>query len=354
MCLIINREKGSEISKEFLEDVRKSNPDGWGILYHNREGKVKVVKGLDMDSFWKKFSRIEKHDAEAIIHFRLATKGVVNEENAHPYLVLAGKNPIYLMHNGTIDIEGVGDKTSELSDTRVFIRDVLQPTLSSVKDPHSFIRSKHFEFIMESIAGDNNSRFVLFDHQGPLFYGGWYQTTKKVWVSNTYAYTIDNAHKKPKTSYYGNKSVVYGETGYWDREGSYQSYGSYSNSRADDTFKAIAKQNVAPLSEKQGKDTVLKEITDDIADWNDYLNYTNGYADSIEDVTENFTTIAKDYWGFNDDEIDFCMQNFFTGLWEFSVDEVTPTESYVFDEEGEIISAEDILVAYYASQTKVA
>lgn len=332
MCLIIHREKDSEISAEFLENVRSKNPDGWGILYHNRRGQARVVKGLEMSDFWAKFRAFEKYNSECIIHFRYATKGSVNRDNAHPYLVLGGKNPIYLMHNGTISIEGA-KKNGKLSDTRIFIRDVLKPMLEHIKNPHEFIRTKHFEFMMESVAGDNSSRFVLFDHEGSLFYGGWYKTTKGVWVSNTYAYTVDNAYTKKVT--YPNYSSA---TGYWDVDGQYNSYAS-SNAKSS---------SVVPFDSDRKADWSAMGEADDIPEdafYDAMSDEEDEWISSIQDVADNFETIAELYWDLDPAEIEFAIQQFYLGNWEFFMNENLPQYSMIRDFDGNVIEPEEIVVS---------
>ena len=309
MCLIISKEEGSDISREFIENVRKKNPHGWGILYHNRAGEAKVAKGLDMESFWEKYSQFVKYDAECIIHFRYATKGKVNKANAHPYKVLGGDKPIYLMHNGTISIEGA-QKGGKYSDTRVFIRDVLTPMLGHIKDPHKFIRTKHFDFLMESVAGDNNSRFVLFDHEGSLFYGGWHKTTKGVWVSNTYAFDVDNPNRQQT-------NVT-----------RYNSGWSYTDKYANGYY-------------------------DQYDDDGQYVDTEEAWVKSVQDVADNFELIAEHHWNLVDEEIEYSIQNFYSGVWVFELDEVHPQHSIIRDLDGLVIEPSEIEVMMQLDQANL-
>jgi predicted glutamine amidotransferase len=337
MCLIIHREKDSDISKEFLENVREKNPDGWGILYHDREGNARVAKGLSMETFWQKYNRFLKYNSECIIHFRYATRGKVNKDNAHPYLVLGGDNPIYLMHNGTISIDGA-EKEGKLSDTRVFIKDVLTPMLEHIKNPHEFIRTKHFEFMMESVAGDNSSRFVLFDHEGSLFYGGWYKTTKGVWVSNTYAYTVDNAYKK-KTDYSNTNG------GYWSN-GVYTSP-STSNGKAIPFISDKGKDDSVDMSRANAYSAGYYEGTYDHYGYedDDYGEEQDAWIQSIQDVADNFEVVAEEYWYLTSAEIEYAIQQFYEGNWEFILNENLPQNSVIRDIDGNVIDPDEIQIA---------
>lgn len=344
MCLIIHREQGMNLSDEFLNDVRKNNPHGWGILYHNRLGQAKVAKGLDMVDFYKAYREFEKHDADCVIHFRLATKGKKNKANAHPYEVLGGDHPIYLMHNGTIAIDGA-KKEGKLSDTRIFIKEVLKPMLEHIEKPHEFIRSKHFEFMMESVAGDNSSRFVLFDHEGSLFYGGWYKTTTEVWVSNTYAYDVDNAYRKSKSTQEYN-----GSSGY------YNSYGVWQSNYRDPKY-GTDNKGVIPFEPDKKDDSDLSEdnhlvnayydyegqgLYDDFE--NDFTDPHEAWIESVQDVCDNFEIIAEDYWNLTPEEIEFCVQQFYEGTWTFYMNDQIPHHSFIKDVDGHIVEPSEILV----------
>ena len=339
MCLIIHREKDADISIQFLENVRERNPHGWGILYKNREGQARVAKGLSMESFYKRYAKFLEHNAECVIHFRYATKGKVNRSNAHPYKVLGGDNPIYLMHNGTISIEGA-EKKGELSDTRIFIKDILKPMLQNIKDPHKFIRSKHFEFMMESVAGDHSSRFVLFDYKGALFYGGWYKTTKNVWVSNTYAYGVDNPTRKAKTNY---NSSDYDDYGYWCS--TTRRYISYADSSKTQTFKAKAddsdKSNVNDAHWLERKYEGYGDFPDEQID----DKFEREWLDTIQDAADNFEVIAETYWALNAEEINFAINRFYEGKWVFELNSSVPQHSLIRDLDGNIVEPEDIELA---------
>jgi predicted glutamine amidotransferase len=351
MCLIIRKEEDTVLSTEFLDDVRANNPDGWGILYHNREGKAKVLKGMDMADFYRAYSRFEQYNADCIIHFRLATHGKKNIHNAHPYEVLGGDNPIYLMHNGTIAIDGAAKK-GKLSDTRLFIRDVLKPMLEHIKNPHEFIRTKHFEFMMESVAGDNSSRFVLFDHEGSLFYGGWYKTTTDVWVSNTYAYDVDNAYRKPKSTYnYRGSSGYYDSTGTWhstyqfnnnvDSRGVVPLYPEYNDDR--DTLSGYGEADDERLT-SAFYDYEGADMYDYGDEENDFTDPDEEWLTSLQDVCDNFEIIAEDYWNLTPEEIEFCIQQFYGGQWMFFMNDQIPHHSFIKDKDGNIIEPNDILV----------
>lgn len=216
MCLIINREEGQDISDDFFKDVAVRNKDGWGIMYVDpRTGKVSVNKGMTMDAFLGAYHKLQEKDIPCVIHFRMKTHGSVSVDNCHPFEVTRG---VYLMHNGVVDVAFSKKDKDVLSDTAVFAKDILRPMVLSMKDRVASLRSTWFTHFMDAQADSHNSRFVIMDLEGPLFFGNWTKTTKGVWCSNTYAYTMDNPVKPAYTPYSPSRSITPRsmESGYWD------------------------------------------------------------------------------------------------------------------------------------------
>ena len=72
--------------------------------------------------------RAQYPDSYAIWHSRIATHGVKNESNCHPFQV-GGDRLTYLAHNGMLDVDQ--PKDDKRSDTRVFAEEVL-PAMGGV------------------------------------------------------------------------------------------------------------------------------------------------------------------------------------------------------------------------------
>lgn len=87
MCIIAVKPKGVETpSKEILNNMFKSNPDGAGVAY-NKNGKLFIVKGLmTFAEFWQGCQEIPK-ESGAIYHARIETSGGVCKELTHPFLL---------------------------------------------------------------------------------------------------------------------------------------------------------------------------------------------------------------------------------------------------------------------------
>ena len=106
MCVIICCDKESGFpALETLESAEALNRHGGGIAWIGENGKVQYKKGINA----KQIFAITKHiPLPAIIHFRIASIGAVNNPLCHPFPIneeadcdLAGECDSVLFHNGT-------------------------------------------------------------------------------------------------------------------------------------------------------------------------------------------------------------------------------------------------------------
>lgn len=129
MCLLVVSEPNSTPNKKDLECASCNNPHGFGyaVIAGNE-----IIRGRGMSSkkVIKEFLEVRKKfpNSYAMFHARLATHGVKNEDNCHPFIV-GGDTQTYLAHNGILDIDI--HATDRRSDTRVFAEDVL-PAMGGV------------------------------------------------------------------------------------------------------------------------------------------------------------------------------------------------------------------------------
>ena len=131
MCILVIKPKGKEMpSKKILRNCWENNPDGAGMMYV-KDGHVVIDKGyMEFSDFWKAFRALKLTKNDIIIfHFRWATAGTIEPGNCHPFPLsdkisdlkaLDVLCPVAVAHNGVI-----GDGENDLSDTMVFVRDVL-------------------------------------------------------------------------------------------------------------------------------------------------------------------------------------------------------------------------------------
>src|SRR5210317_419559 len=131
MCIIVSKEKGQRMpTKKTLKCCFDNNKDGAGFMYV-RDGSVQIDKGyMTFRGFWKglQAQKFTVDDA-VIMHFRISTAGKIRPENTHPFPLhkdledlcktrIACKHAV--VHNGII-----GQGEGKISDTMVFVRDVL-------------------------------------------------------------------------------------------------------------------------------------------------------------------------------------------------------------------------------------
>jgi predicted glutamine amidotransferase len=204
MCLIVHTKDKLNVTKDFFLDVWNTNNDGWGMLWHNNVGQLRVKRGMDFKPFWAVFSTLQSNGVkDKLVHFRMATQGDVSLDMTHPFL--CHKSGIWMLHNGIINYPGQG--VPNMSDTALFVSRFLTPLLDSVKNPKEFIRTKEFEYMLVSMVGVGN-RLTFSDNMGHVVISepSWQETTTGLLVSNSYAFTKD---KMGYDSFYGGECVMY-------------------------------------------------------------------------------------------------------------------------------------------------
>lgn len=119
MCIAIVKPAGTVIDEAVLKTCFENNPDGAGFAYRTSDGLV-VEKGLfTWEAFIDAYRARNVADVDALIHFRITTKGDDSTENTHPFAIQAGA----LIHNGTIShlgerrgVPGAKSDTRELAE----------------------------------------------------------------------------------------------------------------------------------------------------------------------------------------------------------------------------------------------
>lgn len=179
MCIAIYKPEGIEIPFETLERCYNTNSDGAGYMFH-KGGKLHVYKGFfSMADFWKQYKKDKKK--ECVLHFRIKTHGVINEENCHPYKV---NDNLAFVHNGIIS----GYSDAHKSDTWLFNEDIIQPfvrkwgNLEIFEDPIKKLIENRIGY-SKLIFMDNEGNTKIFNEDK----GEWHEG---VWYSN-------GSYKKP-------------------------------------------------------------------------------------------------------------------------------------------------------------
>ena len=166
MCVICYKPLGISLPNNFDEicwNCFSSNPDGAGIAWlPKRANKVHIFKGfMSFDSFWDKFESLHVLESDILaLHFRIATSGNVDATMCHPFpvtdkihLLQASETKVKrcLLHNGIL-----GEGKGALSDTALFIKEKLVPTLRKTM---SFNRT-----LLECLTPyEKKNRFLIVD-----------------------------------------------------------------------------------------------------------------------------------------------------------------------------------------------
>ncbi len=113
MCLIIYKPAGLKLPKQdVLFRAFFQNPNGAGIATRLEDGRIFYSKGhMIFEDLEYSLSRLYRKNRELMIHFRLASSGVVNEYNTHPFVLSTNLSDFeklegyatngLLAHNGT-------------------------------------------------------------------------------------------------------------------------------------------------------------------------------------------------------------------------------------------------------------
>lgn len=110
MCVIAIGHK-STISnglnfEDTLEEMLIANPDGFGCIYHSKGSEPKTIKTIDENFIYDNPEIIQaiKNSDTFVLHFRLATHGIIEDKQCHPFQV---DENAWIVHNGVIS--GLGN-----------------------------------------------------------------------------------------------------------------------------------------------------------------------------------------------------------------------------------------------------
>lgn len=143
MCVIMYKPKGKKMpNTATLQSMFLNNPDGAGIAYRNG-GQWHVLKGMmELDELLTAIrSRGLGRLHDVIVHCRIATSGLVDGGACHPFPISGKERALravkvdtnyVLAHNGIL---ANVDAKSVLSDTQLFIRDVVSEVRGELDSP---------------------------------------------------------------------------------------------------------------------------------------------------------------------------------------------------------------------------
>ena len=233
MCIIICKPAEKNLpDTETLKNCFMFNPDGAGFAYNTKDG-IYISKGYMVYSeFLSALNAVENpKDKNMIIHTRITTHGDTIGGNTHPFPVsdnfrvlqaLEYTSDLVVAHNGIISSVTVPAK-SGLSDTQIYIRDVLYPLKQAVGN--EFYKDENCQNLI--IATMGASKFSFLDSSGITTIGD-FNEFDGCQYSN-YSYLRTNY----VTSYGAYKTSDYKSGAWYDQydDNYYDTYGaSYSTS----------------------------------------------------------------------------------------------------------------------------
>jgi hypothetical protein len=184
MCVIVAKPADAHVSLHItLADCWHTNSDGAGIAWYE-DGKLRLEKGFmtwsSFSDFWEKHEQRRSWDSvPAVIHFRIATHGLVNKENTHPFWVFPGK--LAFAHNGILYGRPIKKRECDISDTQIFNRHYLKQL------PRNFLSNNGIRLFIDDFLGMSN-KLAFIDNDGEITifgedHGTWDENG--VWFSNT-------------------------------------------------------------------------------------------------------------------------------------------------------------------------
>lgn len=206
MCVILVKERGIELpTKGVLESCWKRNPDGAGFMF-NDSNKVVIMKGfMTFEEFYLRLQTANEFyhlkEKGLVIHFRIATSGLKDKGNCHPYpisndnLVLRKSfitTELGIAHNGIIRSYNGKDKI--LNDTQLFIKNDLFELNSLDK---KFYKNVIFQSMIERLI--DGSRLVFLNEKGEIIkLGNWFRDGNYYFSNlNHVSKNALNINKKP-------------------------------------------------------------------------------------------------------------------------------------------------------------
>ena len=178
MCIAIVKPEGQSIPLSVLEHCWHTNPHGGGFALPDGAGGVTIHKTLDWEEFVTLWDRYADAAAPMLVHFRLATHGIVNLENCHPHRIAPG---LVMVHNGVYR-EKVPYATPPRSDTVQLVKGVLQHMRpEDVTSPSGLrlIENQDHGWSRTALLNGEGRTFIIREHKGEWIGGCWY--SKKHW-----------------------------------------------------------------------------------------------------------------------------------------------------------------------------
>ena len=160
MCIAIYKPADGKISRERLFEAYNANPDGWGVMWSDKDS-VECLKGCyDFNSFYSLFRLLENAKKDVVVHFRTASSGSISNEKCHPFYV---NKDLAFVENGNLYeySDCFADKwKDDRTDIQRFNDEVLQ------KLPVNFLYKPTIRKRLEDYCKGNQTKMVFMDSYG--------------------------------------------------------------------------------------------------------------------------------------------------------------------------------------------
>ena len=182
MCVMCYKANEAKLpTAEHIMKMWERNPDGAGIMWIRDDGMVGWKKGfMSRKSLMRYVRRNDEYlmNRHVAFHFRITTHGGTCPGNTHPFVVGMDENPhklegvaeTVLMHNGILSVT---PRVNTISDSAE-----LALRAGCYENPLFF-----FSCIDEFLEG---SKILVFDKDGPHFYGDAFRKEGDLVYSNLY------------------------------------------------------------------------------------------------------------------------------------------------------------------------
>ena len=178
MCIAIVKPKDRTIPLSTLEHCWDTNPHGGGFALPDGTGRVTIHKTLDWEEFTTLWHQYADPAAPMLVHFRLATHGMVNLDNCHPHRIGPG---LAMIHNG-IYHEKVPYATPQQSDTAQLIRRILRhmpPEDVTSRSGIRLIKDQDHGWSRTALLDGDGRITIIREHKGEWIGGCWYSKKRR-------------------------------------------------------------------------------------------------------------------------------------------------------------------------------
>jgi hypothetical protein len=159
MCTAITIGPNKTLQQEHALNCFNRNDDGCGFAYIEN-GKVLIKKGyFDFNNFWEDFDAIQQiNKLPKLVHFRIATSGLIDLENCHPWEI---DSEHALIHNGIIPAFYAA---GGVSDTGLFVEKLIKPIFKHNSEQY---KDPCIKLLLEDYIGKNN-KIAFLDKDGNI------------------------------------------------------------------------------------------------------------------------------------------------------------------------------------------